>query len=134
VASSGTHDKMTFTLGLTGLLDRFEGRLFSATEVRHGKPAPDLFLHAAEAMGWEPSSCVVVEDSPYGVDAALAAGMQAIAYAGGVTLADRLARHGVTLITDMRDLPNAIAAQRGRRAGHYADLAQSKPAPQIPPT
>jgi HAD superfamily hydrolase (TIGR01509 family) len=118
VASSGTHDKMTFTLGLTGLLGRFEGRLFSATEVSRGKPAPDLFLHAAKAMGWYPSSCVVVEDSPYGVDAALAAGMRAIAYAGGVTKADRLARPGVTLITDMRDLPTAIAALRGREAGH----------------
>jgi HAD superfamily hydrolase (TIGR01509 family) len=114
VASSGTHDKMTFTLGLTGLLDRFEGRLFSATEVSRGKPAPDLFLHAAKAMGWEPSSCVVVEDSPYGVDAALAAGMWAIAYAGGVTPAQRLVRPRVTLITDMRDLPTAIAALRGR--------------------
>ena len=51
VASSGTHDKMTFTLGLTGLLDRFEGRLFSATEVSRGKPAPDLFLHAAKDDG-----------------------------------------------------------------------------------
>ena len=110
VASSGTHDKMTFTLGLTGLLDRFEGRLFSATEVSRGKPAPDLFLHAARTMGWDPSSCVVVEDSPSGVDAALAAGMRAIAYAGGVSRADRLARPGVTLITDMRDLPRAIAA------------------------
>ena len=89
-------------LGLTGLLDHFEGRLFSATEVSHGKPAPDLFLHAARTMGWEPSSCVVVEDSSYGVDAALAAGMQAIAYTGGVTRAHRLARPGVTLITDMR--------------------------------
>ena len=105
---------MTFTLGLTGQLDRFEGRLFSATEVAHGKPAPDLFLHAARTMGWDPSSCVVVEDSPYGVDAALAAGMQAIAYTGGVTPAHRLVRPGVTLITDMRDLPTAIAALRGR--------------------
>lgn len=112
VASSGTHDKMTFTLGLTGLLDRFEGHMFSATEVSRGKPAPDLFLHAANEMGWEPSSCVVVEDSPYGVDAALAAGMRAIAYAGGVTKADRLARPGVTLITHMRDLPKAIVAMQ----------------------
>ncbi|MGB7980636.1 MAG: HAD family hydrolase [Candidatus Nanopelagicales bacterium] len=112
VASGGTHDKMTFTLGLTGLLDRFEGRLFSATEVSHGKPAPDLFLHAATAMGWEPSSCVVVEDSPAGMDAALAAGMRAIAYTGGVTPAHRLARPGVTLITHMRDLPKAIVAMQ----------------------
>jgi HAD superfamily hydrolase (TIGR01509 family) len=110
VASSGTHDKMTFTLGLTGLLDRFEGRLFSATEVSHGKPAQDLFLHAAGTMGWEPSSCVVVEDSPSGVDAALAAGMQAIAYAGGVIRAERLARPGVIVIHDMSNLPQAIAA------------------------
>lgn len=110
VASSGTHDKMTFTLGLTGLLDRFEGRLFSATEVSRGKPAPDLFLHAARSMGWDPWSCVVVEDSPYGVDAALAAGMRAIAYAGGATKPDRLARPGVIVLHDMRDLPKAIAA------------------------
>ena len=109
VASSGSRDKMAYTLGLTGLLDRFEGRLFSATEVAHGKPAPDLFLHAARSMGWPPGSCVVVEDSSAGVDAALAAGMRAIAYAGGVTPAGRLARAGVTLLTDMRELPDAIS-------------------------
>ena len=110
VASSGTQEKMAFTLGLTGLLDRFEGRLFSATQVTLGKPAPDLFLYAAEQMGWAPSSCVVVEDSAPGVDAALAAGMRVIAYAGGVTKASCLDRAGVTLITDMRDLPETIAA------------------------
>lgn len=110
VASSGTHEKVEFTLGLTGLLDRFEGRIFSATQVEHGKPAPDLFLYAAATMGWDPRSCVVVEDSGFGVDGALAAGMRAIAYAGGVTGAQRLARPGVTVIDDMRDLPDAIAA------------------------
>jgi beta-phosphoglucomutase-like phosphatase (HAD superfamily) len=55
VASSASIEKMRFTLGHTGLWDRFEGRIFSATEVEHGKPAPDLFLHAAASMGWEPA-------------------------------------------------------------------------------
>src|SRR3954451_13901747 len=55
VASSGDHVKMRFTLGLTGLYERFAGRIFSTTEVEHGKPAPDLFLHAAERMGAAPA-------------------------------------------------------------------------------
>ena len=67
VASSASIEKMRFTLGHTGLWDRFEGRIFSATEVEHGKPAPDLFLHAAASMGWEPGETAVVEDSPAGV-------------------------------------------------------------------
>jgi beta-phosphoglucomutase-like phosphatase (HAD superfamily) len=54
VASSGSHAKMRRTLGQTGLLHRFEGRIFSATEVEHGKPAPDLFLHAADRLGTPP--------------------------------------------------------------------------------
>ena len=108
VASSGTHDRMRFTLGLTGLWDRFAGRIFSATEVARGKPAPDLFLHAATAMGWDPARCVVVEDSVHGVTAALSAGMAVVGYAGGVTPRDRLERPGVVVIDDMRDLPTAI--------------------------
>ncbi len=63
VASSGTHEKMRYTLGLTGLYDRFEGRIFSATEVARGKPEPDLFLYAAERMGVAPQTCVVVVTS-----------------------------------------------------------------------
>ena len=70
VASSGSHDKMRRTLGRTGLAELFEGRIFSATEVEHGKPAPDLFLHAAPTMQVDPGRCVVVEDSRYGVAAA----------------------------------------------------------------
>jgi HAD superfamily hydrolase (TIGR01509 family) len=108
VASSGSHERMRFTLGLTGLWDRFDGRIFSATEVARGKPAPDLFLHAAESMGWTPSRCVVVEDSAHGVRAALDAGMAVVAYAGGVTPAVRLAAPGVVVIDDMADLPDAI--------------------------
>jgi HAD superfamily hydrolase (TIGR01509 family) len=80
VASSGDHDKMRLTLGLTGLLARFEGRIFSATQVATGKPAPDLFLLAAGSMGFEPADCVVVEDSAVGVAAARAAGMRVLGF------------------------------------------------------
>lgn len=108
VASSGTHERIQFTLALTGLWDRFDGRVFSAAEVARGKPAPDLFLHAAESMGWSPSHCVVVEDSAHGVRAGLDAGMRVVAFAGGVTPAGRLEAPGVVLIDDMKDLPAAI--------------------------
>ncbi|HET9953197.1 MAG TPA: HAD family hydrolase, partial [Polyangiaceae bacterium] len=74
VASSGSHEKMRKTLGLTGLLARFEGKLFSATQVPRGKPAPDLYLLAASQLGTPPEECVVVEDSPTGVKAGVAAG------------------------------------------------------------
>ncbi|MGO9558060.1 MAG: HAD family hydrolase [Acidimicrobiales bacterium] len=111
VASSGTPEKMRFTLGLTGLWDRFEGRIFSATEVSRGKPAPDLFLHAASRIGVEPSRCAVVEDSPAGVQAALAAGMRTIAYAGGLVPLERLALPGVTVISDMRELAPLLAGR-----------------------
>ena len=105
VASSGSHAKMRFTLGLTGLYERFEGRIFSASEVAHGKPAPDLFLHAAQSLGVEPADCAVVEDSQYGVEAARAAGMVAYGYAGGVIPAERLEGPSTVLFTDMRALP-----------------------------
>jgi beta-phosphoglucomutase-like phosphatase (HAD superfamily) len=113
VASSGTHDKMAYTLGLTGLADRFAGRIFSATEVAHGKPAPDLFLHAAWRMGVEPSDCVVIEDSRPGVDAALAAGMRVIAYAGGVTPPDRLSPPGAEVVLDMAEVPALLGLDDG---------------------
>ncbi|MET8625587.1 HAD family hydrolase [Kitasatospora sp. NPDC004669] len=113
VASSGTHEKMRHTLGRTGLYERFAGRIFSATEVERGKPAPDLFLHAARSMGVDPAACVVVEDSGPGVTAARAAGMRALGYAGGVTAAERLAGPGTVVFHDMRELPGLIAAYQG---------------------
>ena len=105
VASSASLEKMCFTLGHTGLWSRFEGRIFSATEVEHGKPAPDLFLHAAARMGWEPADCAVVEDSPAGVEAGLAAGMTVFGYAG-TTPAERL--EGARVFTDMAELPGLL--------------------------
>lgn len=108
VASSGTHDKIEFSLKLTGLHARFRGRIFSATDVSRGKPAPDLFLHAAGQMNVAPSDCVVIEDSVPGVTAALAAGMGVLAYAGGVTPAARLKLPGAVLFDDMRDIPRLL--------------------------
>ncbi|MFF1326257.1 HAD family hydrolase [Streptomyces chartreusis] len=76
VASSGSHERIRVGHRTTGL-DRYfdEGRVFSSQDVGRGKPAPDLFLHAAERMGVAPARCLVVEDSPLGVQAAVAAGM-----------------------------------------------------------
>jgi HAD superfamily hydrolase (TIGR01509 family) len=111
VASSGSHEKMRFTLGLTGLLERFDGRMFSVAEVERGKPAPDIFLHAAARMGVAPAACAVVEDSRFGVEAARAAGMRAFGYAGGLTPAHLLAGSGTVVFTDMRELPRLLNAR-----------------------
>jgi HAD superfamily hydrolase (TIGR01509 family) len=108
VASSGGHERIRLTLGLTGLLPRFEGRIFSATEVEHGKPAPDLFLHAAERMGFDPSSTAVVEDTVPGVTAASAAGMRALAFARLVPAA-ALEAAGGEVFEDMAQLPDLLA-------------------------
>ena len=110
VASSSGHDSLRYKLELTGLYERFAGRIFSAAEVTNGKPAPDLFLYAAERMDFPPADCVVVEDSRHGVAAARAAGMDVLAYAGGVTRADALAGRRTIVFDDMRSLPQLIAA------------------------
>ncbi len=111
VASSGSHDKMRFTLGKTELLDRFDGRIFSADEVAHGKPAPDIFLFAAAKMGAAPARCAVVEDSRSGVTAGLAAGMAVFAFAGGVTSAHQLSIEGAVVFEDMERLPAMLRAR-----------------------
>jgi phosphoglycolate phosphatase len=81
VASSGEHERMQTTLGKTGLLPKFEGRLFSATEVEYGKPAPDLFLYAANKMDARPKNCAVIEDAIPGVQAGISAGMTVFGFA-----------------------------------------------------
>jgi HAD superfamily hydrolase (TIGR01509 family) len=109
VASSGSPEKMRFTLGLTGLWDLFDGRIFSASQVRRGKPFPDLFLYAVIAMNEQPFDCVVVEDSVPGIQAARSAGMRALAYVGA-PFADReaLAKAGGTLFDEMKTLPDLV--------------------------
>ncbi|MDT0323031.1 HAD family hydrolase [Streptomyces millisiae] len=102
VASSGSHARIRHSLGHSGLLPRFAGRIFSADDVPRGKPAPDLFLHAARTSGVKPARCLVVEDSPAGVDAALAAGMPVIGYTGGPTAAEALAHATLGTVPDLR--------------------------------
>ncbi|MGN9796109.1 HAD family hydrolase [Streptomyces sp. OZ13] len=110
VASNGDHAGIRRSLDIVALSDRFEGRIFSAADVARGKPAPDLFLHAARCLGVEPGACAVIEDSAYGVEAARAAGMRAFGYCGGLTPASRLAGPGTIVFDDMRDLPGLLAA------------------------
>jgi HAD superfamily hydrolase (TIGR01509 family) len=108
IASSGTHEHLRYTLGLTGLYGRFAGRIFSAEDVARGKPAPDLFLFAAERMGVQPAGCVVVEDSRPGVEAARAAGMRTLAFAGGLTRAELLEGPDTQVFDDMHELPGLL--------------------------
>lgn len=107
LASSGSHERIRVGHRRTGL-DRWfdDGRIFSSEDVGRGKPAPDLFLYAAERMGVAPEKCVVVEDSPLGVEAAVAAGMDVYGFTA-MTPAERLA--GATeLFGTMRDLADLL--------------------------
>lgn len=113
VASSGSHERMRISLGCTNLYDHFAPNIFSSSEVRNGKPAPDLFLFAAERMGIAPARCVVVEDSVSGIAGGIAAGMTVLGYCGGSHCqpgyADVLRRAGATAtFADMRQLPELI--------------------------
>ena len=89
VASQGPHNKMRLTLGVTGLWDHFDGRIFSAHDVARPKPYPDLFLHAAQKMGVTPEYCCVIEDSQTGLKAARAAKMPVIYYASEMLAAEQ---------------------------------------------
>ena len=107
VASNGNRAKMDFTLGHTGLLPLLAGRLYCADDVARPKPAPDLFLHAARQAGGgvAPARCVVIEDTPTGISAALAAGMQAFGFAA-MTPAHRLRAAGAHRVFDrLAELP-----------------------------
>jgi HAD superfamily hydrolase (TIGR01509 family) len=126
VASSGSHERMQVSLGHTGLYDRFAPNIFSAQQVRHGKPAPDLFLFAAAQMKTEPARCLVVEDSLSGIAGAVAAGMVVFGFHGGSHCADpgyarKLLDAGATdAFDDMRRLPALIARNQRLNAGFSA--------------
>jgi HAD superfamily hydrolase (TIGR01509 family) len=114
VASSSDPMRIEHSLKVAGLLERFAPHLFSAAAVERGKPAPDLFLHAAARMGVAPRDCVVVEDSSRGVQAGVAAGMRVLGFAGASHCGPE---HGASLraagadriFTDMALLPELIA-------------------------
>lgn len=110
VASNGPMKKLRQTLGLTGLLARFEGRIFSAYEVGSWKPDPGLFLHAARTLGVRPDRCLVVEDSISGVRAARAAGMRVLGFADGdQEAAEDLSAGGAVVYHHMSELPGLVA-------------------------
>jgi HAD superfamily hydrolase (TIGR01509 family) len=118
VASSSSLERIRVSLETTDLLRYFEPNVFSANEVPQGKPAPDLFLHAAHKMRVLPRECIVVEDSMVGVAAGVAAGMTVVGFAGGShasgELADNLRAAGArTVINDMRALKTTIVDLRG---------------------
>lgn len=117
VASSSTRDRIRASLEITGLA-RFFDFVFSASDVPGGKPAPDLFLHAAECMGVQTSECIVIEDSPAGVIAATAAGMTVIGFVGGshagAALGEQLVQAGArTVVADLRHLKSTVVSLRG---------------------
>jgi HAD superfamily hydrolase (TIGR01509 family) len=109
VASNSDRTHVEHVLTLTGLGSRFAGRVFSAEDVRAGKPAPDLFLLAARSSGVAPGRTVVVEDSPFGVRAAVAAGMRCLGYGGGLTPAHRLVAEGARVFTAMEELASLLS-------------------------
>lgn len=118
VASSATLDRIRVSLETAGLLRFFAPHLFSANDVPRGKPAPDLFLHAAAKMEVDPRDCIVVEDSVVGVAAAVAAGMTPIGFVGGShvhtqSAAQLTAAGAHAVIADMRVLKSTIVALRG---------------------
>ena len=117
VASSGTPEKIRHGLDCAGLYDQLAPHIFSATQVKRGKPAPDLFLFAAEQMRAAPARCVVIEDSVPGVTGAVAAGMTVLGFHGGSHCrpghAEKLRDAGAAVVfDDMRQLPELIAGGR----------------------
>jgi HAD superfamily hydrolase (TIGR01509 family) len=113
VASSGPPEKISASLNRVGIYDRFSPHIFSAVQVKHGKPAPDLFLFAAEAMKVSPARCLVIEDSVSGIAAARAAGMTVLGYYGGSHCrpghAETLRAAGAAVtFDDMRELAGMI--------------------------
>jgi beta-phosphoglucomutase-like phosphatase (HAD superfamily) len=93
IATGGSVRRMNETLRISGLESRFAGRAFSADEVAQGKPAPDLFELAAQRLGVPAAACVVLEDSPHGIEGAKRAGMRAIGFTGGSHLDGRRDSH-----------------------------------------
>ena len=109
VASGSEPARLEHSLAITGLLGFFRGHVYSADMVERGKPAPDIFLYAAERLGVPPELCLVVEDGTHGIEAAQAAGMDVVAYLGGCHMTPALrekvlAKRPQAAFSDMRDI------------------------------
>jgi HAD superfamily hydrolase (TIGR01509 family) len=118
-ASSSSPDRLSLALEVTGLAPLLGQHVYSATQVARGKPAPDLFLFAAKQMGAEPKHCIVIEDSPLGIEAGLSAGMRTIGFAGASHATDELAKRltaagAYKVIRAMCDLPPCVEAVKVR--------------------
>ena len=103
VASNGPADKIRLNLTTTKLIDKFEGAIFSAYDINSWKPNPELYLHAAKTMGFEVKDCVVIEDSPAGVQAALAGGFDVFGFTNHTNF-DALKEMNIPLFDDMANL------------------------------
>ncbi len=118
VASSSSPERIALALDVVGLLDSFRPNIFSSTMVSRGKPAPDLFFHAAAAMQFAPPDCIVIEDSVNGVKAGRSAGMRTIGFLGGAHCAPShgkdLVRAGAELVcSDAGELANLLRQRAG---------------------
>lgn len=109
VASSGPSSKIRHNLSLTGLIEKFENRIFSCYDIQVWKPQPDIFLHAAKTMGFEPHECAVVEDSPIGVQAALAGGFDVFIYQRHAQETNSVFQNGV-VFNQMEELQRHLKA------------------------
>jgi HAD superfamily hydrolase (TIGR01509 family) len=117
VASSSARERVDLSIEITGLKALFGDNVFSADQVEHGKPAPDLYLFAACSLGVIPANGIAIEDSTLGIQVAVSAGMKAIGFAGAshatVELAQRLKKAGANIvIAAMSDLPGAVERLR----------------------
>ncbi len=131
VASSSSREYLAWALARLGLADYFAGRLYSAEGWERGKPFPDIYLHAARALGVPPEECLAIEDSPVGAQAALAAGMRVVGLAAASHIADRAAHARALRKAGVEEVVFAfaeielngvgcgpIAARRGRARFH----------------
>src|SRR5262249_156632 len=136
VASSSGPERLSLSLEVSGLSPLFGHDISRAAQVADGKPAPDLFLLAARCLETHPSSCIVIEDSVLGIEAAQAAGMTAIGFAGASHATDELARRlaaagADTVIRSMAELPMAGWGFRCRRRGQ-SRTSPTRPLVQAP--
>lgn len=110
VASSGPRDKILLNLKLAGLSDKFQDAVFSCYDIQKWKPEPDIFLHAAKALGIAVSDCIVIEDSPTGVEAAVRGGFKAFGLATNKDTADKLRNAGAIVFYNFKELKQLIEA------------------------